>query len=121
MKYEELSKHPKTKDVWSKAMTKELGRLAQGIDGVTEGTDTVHYMTPEDIRQITAGRTVTYARIVVDFRPQKADPNRGRITVGGNLITYPGEVTTRTADMTTSKSCGTVSYLHHMPAFAVQM
>jgi hypothetical protein len=39
----------------------------------------------------------------VDYRPQKADPNRVRITVGGNLIDYPGESTTRTADITTAK------------------
>jgi hypothetical protein len=41
--------------------------------------------------------------VVVDHRPQKADPNRIRITAGGNLINYPGELTTRTADITTSK------------------
>ena len=45
-----------------------------------------------------------YGRIVIDYRPQKADPNRVRITAGGNLITdYPGEVTTCTADLTTAK------------------
>ena len=48
-------------------------------------------------------RAVTYANIVVDYRPQKDDPNRVRITAGGNLIIYPGELTTRTADITTSK------------------
>eukprot|EP00804_Cyclotella_cryptica_P001979 CCRYP_007399-RA/>CCRYP_007399-RA protein AED:0.38 eAED:0.38 QI:0/0/0/1/0/0/2/0/385 len=46
--------------------------------------------------------TVTYARIVVDYRPQKEDPNCVHITVGGNLINYPGELTTRTADLTTA-------------------
>ena len=46
---------------------------------------------------------MTYARIVVDFRPQKTDPNRFHITVGGNLIDYPYELTTRTSDLTTSK------------------
>ena len=48
-------------------------------------------------------RLVTYANIVVDYGPQKEDPNRVRITDGGNLIVYPGELTTRTADITTSK------------------
>ena len=46
---------------------------------------------------------VTYARIVVDYCPQKEDPNHVRITVGGNLIDYPGELTTLTADLTTTK------------------
>ena len=48
-------------------------------------------------------RTITYTRIVVDYRPQKTDPNRVRLTAGGNLIEYPGELTTRTADLTTTK------------------
>ena len=34
---------------------------------------------------------------------KKEDPNRVCITAGGNLISYPGELTTRTADLTTSK------------------
>ena len=60
-------------------------------------------MTPAEIANIPQDRTVTYARIVVDFRPQKDDPHRVRITAGGNLIDYPHELTTRTADLTTSK------------------
>ena len=31
------------------------------------------------------------------------DPHRIRIMAGGNLINYPGELTTRTANLTTSK------------------
>jgi hypothetical protein len=103
LSYENLIKNPKTRDLWSNAMTKELARLAQGIEGLTVGTNTVVYLTHDEIKNIPKDRTVTYARTVVDYRPQKADPNRVRITVGGNLITYPGEVTTRTADMVTSK------------------
>jgi hypothetical protein len=83
-------------------MYKELGQLAQGFDDKA-GTNTVFFMTKDEIKQIPRDRTVTYARIVVDYRPQKDDPNRVRITVGGNLIEYPGELTTRTADLTTSK------------------
>jgi hypothetical protein len=95
MSYDNLVRDPKTEELWSGAMTKELARLSQGIDGLTEGTNTVFYMSHDDIKHIPEDRTVTYARVVVDYRPQKADPNRVRITVGGNLITYPGEVTTR--------------------------
>ena len=60
-------------------------------------------MTIDEIKQIPKDRTVTYARIVVDYCPQKDDPNRVRITVGGNLIDYPDELTTQTADLVTSK------------------
>ena len=60
-------------------------------------------MTLEEIKNIPADRFVTYARVVVDFRPQKEDPNRVRITAGGNLIAYPDELTTRKADITIPK------------------
>ena len=33
--------------------------------------------------------TVMYASIVLDYRPQKTDPNRVQITAGGDLIDYP--------------------------------
>eukprot|EP00804_Cyclotella_cryptica_P019448 CCRYP_006615-RA/>CCRYP_006615-RA protein AED:0.18 eAED:0.18 QI:0/0/0/1/1/1/3/0/869 len=101
-KYEKLANDPTLQDVWMKAMCNELGRLAQGWDG-KQGTNTIFFMTHDEIKRIPRDRTVTYARIVVDYRPQKDDPNRVRITVGGNLINYPGELTTRTADLTTAK------------------
>jgi hypothetical protein len=37
------------------------------------------------------------------YRPQKEDPNRIRIAVGRNMITYKGNTSTQTADLTTSK------------------
>ena len=83
-------------------MTKELGRLAQGFDG-SKDTNTIFFMSHDEIKRISRDRTVTYSRIVVDYCPQKEDPNRVRITVGGNLINFPGELTTRTANLATSK------------------
>ena len=66
-------------------------------------------MNHEMIDNIPSDCTVTYTRIVVDFRTQKADPNRVRITAGGNLIVYPDELTTRTADLiTTMIMCNSV-------------
>jgi hypothetical protein len=37
------------------------------------------------------------------YRPEKANPRRVRWTVGGNLIDYPGDVSTKTADLCTAK------------------
>ena len=48
-------------------------------------------------------KDVTYGRVVVDYRPQKEDPNRTRLTVGGDRIKYPGNVSTPTAALTTAK------------------
>ena len=83
-------------------MAKELGRLVQGWKE-TKGTNTIEFMSHDEIAKIPRGKVVTYARIVVDFRPQKEDPNQVQITAGGNLIDYPHELTTRTADLTTTK------------------
>ena len=101
--YRNLIKDPLLKDLWIKAMSKELHCLAQGCPGVTKGTNTIFYLSHADICTIPQDRTVTYARIVIDHRPQKEDPNHVRMTVGGNLIDYPFELTTRTADMVSSK------------------
>ena len=60
-------------------------------------------LRPYQVLLVPNYRVVTYANIIVDYRPHKEDPNRVRITAGGNLIIYPGELTTRTADITTSK------------------
>jgi hypothetical protein len=60
-------------------------------------------VTHDEIQALPKNQTVTYASIVVDFCSQKSDPHPIRITAGGNLINYPGELSTRTADLTTLK------------------
>ena len=37
------------------------------------------------------------------LRPQKIETHRTRLTVGGDLIDYPGEVSTPTLDLTNMK------------------
>jgi hypothetical protein len=84
-------------------MSKELHCLAQGCDGITKGTNTIFLLSHADICNIPKDQTVTYARIVIDHRPQKEDPNCVRMTVGGNLIDYLFELTTRMTNMVSSK------------------
>jgi hypothetical protein len=43
MEMRHLLVNPKYKDLWGKSYTKELGRLAQGVPGVT-GTDTIIFI-----------------------------------------------------------------------------
>jgi hypothetical protein len=103
-RYQKLVKDPILREVWTKAFGKEFGNLAQGDKHTnTQGTNSIFILSHKEIRHIPADRVVTYANIVVDYRPQKSDPNRVRITAGGNLIDYPGELTTRTADLSTAK------------------
>ena len=102
--YKRLSKDPLLKLIWQTAFGKEFGNLAQGDNRTGQiGTNSIFVLTHEQIKNIPKDRVVTYARVVVDYRPQKEDPNRVRIRAGGNLIIYPGELTTHTADLTTSK------------------
>jgi hypothetical protein len=93
-------------DRWQLAFCKEWGRLFQGFDAGARvghhvhGTDTCHLIHPHDIP---AGKKATYIRIVADYREQKADPYRVRCTVGGNLIDFPGDKSTKAADLVTVK------------------
>ena len=49
--YKKLLVDPLLKTTWEESMCKELGRLAQGY-GKTKGTNTVNFMTHEQIRKI---------------------------------------------------------------------
>jgi hypothetical protein len=99
MEYRHLIRNASTKATWEHSCANEFGRLAQGIRDIV-GTDTIRFIRKS---QIPPGRRATYPRYVCEVRPQKSEPNRTRITVGGNLIDYPGEVATRTADLTSAK------------------
>jgi hypothetical protein len=98
--YRQLIADPKTHVVWLHAAANEFGRLAQGVKTGIKGTNTInlihHHAVP-------SGRTVTYARFCANIRPQKEETHRCRITVGGDRIDYPGEVSTKTAGLTTIK------------------
>jgi hypothetical protein len=101
LEYKDLIKLDKYKDVWSKSYANELGRLTQGIRDIP-GTNTMFFIHKADIPE-DRQKDITYGRIVVVVRPQKQERERTRLTVGGNLVDYPWEVATPTADLTTAK------------------
>jgi len=103
--YKRLMHNPVTAEIWQMAFGKDFGGMTQGNDRTgQEGTNSIFVMTHAEIKQAYADKvTFTYAKIVVDFRPQNEDPHRIRITAGGNLLKYKGGVSTRTADLSTSK------------------
>ena len=102
--YTKLSKDPATQEVRTTSFGKEIGNLEQGEKQTgTKGTNTIFFLTHKYILEIPKDRKVTYLKVVVDYQTQTADPNRVLITVRGNLIEYPGELTTRRADMIISK------------------
>ena len=44
-------------------------------------------------------KEVNYTKVVCKVCPQKDDPNRTQITIGGNIIIYPGDLSTPTASL----------------------
>ena len=77
--------------------------MAQGDERTgEEGTNSISVVSHDEIRSIPKDRVVTYASIVIDYCPPKDEPNGVCITAGANLIKYPSELTTQTANFTTS-------------------
>ena len=64
------------------------------------GTETMFFIHPNKIPK---GKKATYLRIVSAFRPEKDNPRRIRWTVGGDRVPFDGDVSTKTADLTTVK------------------
>ena len=103
--YKRLMHDPATAEVWQTAFGKDFGGMALGNDKTGQKwINSIFIMTHTKIKQTYADKVnFTYAKIVVDFRPQKEDPYRIRITAGGHLLTYKGNFSIRTADLSTSK------------------
>ena len=102
MEIQHLLANPKFKELWGKSYTTELARLAHGIPGVSKGTNTIVLVKRNDI-PIDRQRDTTYGRICAYYHPEKDDPNRMRLRVGGNLLNVPGDCGTPTVDMVTVK------------------
>jgi hypothetical protein len=75
------------------------GRLFQGIRDIPS-TDTCFFI---ELKNIPQDRKVTYGKIVCDYKPHKQEKERVRLTVGGDILDYSGDVATSTADITTFK------------------
>ncbi len=90
-----LIKHPKYKDLWIKSFSKEIVRLATT-------TGTIFFVNKTEIPEERRG-DVTYGQIVCTYPDAKKDKFWMSITMGGNLINYPGDCGTPTADLLTVK------------------
>ena len=103
--YKKLMHDPATAEIWQTAFGKDFGGMAQGDNKTGQkGTNAMFVMTHEDIKRALANKKkFTYGNPVVDYRPQKDDPYRIRITAGGNLITCESSPSVRTADLDTAK------------------
>jgi hypothetical protein len=95
LEYCHLIKHPKYKDTWSKSFGKEIRCLATV-------TETIFFINKTKIPKDRKSDKM-YARIECVFCDGKKDKYRTRITMGGNLVNYPGDCGTPTADLLTVK------------------
>ena len=71
--------------IWGRALSNEWGRLAQGNKYGVQYTDTIEFITKE---QVPANRDVTYASFLCDERPLKSEPFRVRVVVGGDRLSF---------------------------------
>ena len=95
----------KFKDGWLKSGANEFYQLFQGskkTDGSQQikGTNTLFWINKS---QLPKNKTATYARVVVDKRPEKEEVNRTRITSGGDQLEFQGDTSTETAGLETAK------------------
>ena len=84
-----------------RSLANKLGRLAQGIRDVP-GTNTIFFIPKYEIPP-ERRKEVTYERIAVAYKPDKLEKNRSRLTVGGDRIQHPFDVSAPTADLPTIK------------------
>ena len=89
-------------DVAVQHRTREIGRLAQVIPGLNNGTNTLFFI---DRNEVPADRWkyFTYGTIVCNVRPQKEETNRTRLTFGGNNTYTEIDCGTPTANLLTVK------------------
>ncbi len=100
--YRELS-NCSDKEHWHYSNTKEIGRMFQGLGPdsyMPTGTNTLWFI---DRKKIPKHKKPTYVRVVCADRPEKSNTRRVRWTAGGDRIVYPGNKTTKTADISTCK------------------
>jgi hypothetical protein len=103
--YKKLMNDPATAEIWQTAFGKDFGGMVQGCNKTGQkGTNAMFVMTRNEIAHaLAAGTKFTYPNPVVEYWPHKEDPNRIRITAGGNLIQCDSKLSVRTADINTPK------------------
>jgi hypothetical protein len=99
MEYMALTKDPRLQPLGTRGFGNKCGRLFQGIRDIA-GTDTCFFIK---LTNIPKDRKITYGKIVCDYKPHKKEKERVRLTVGGDILDYSGDVATSTADVTTFK------------------
>ena len=72
LEYRALLKHPKFMAAWSTSAAHKFGRLAQGVSGQVQGTDTIQFIYKNEV-PMDRFKDVTYLRMVCQVRTEKKD------------------------------------------------
>jgi hypothetical protein len=99
MQYKDLMKEAIFGPLFEIGLSNELSQICQGICDVA-GTNTAFFI---DLHNIPKYRKITYGKLFCDFKPNKTENHRARLTVGGDRLDYSGDTATSTADITTFK------------------
>ncbi len=102
LRYQQLITHPKYREAWMHSSANEFGRLAQGVGGQIQGTNTIFFIHKHQV-PVDRWRDITYAKFVCELKPNKKEVHRIRLTIGGDKVHYPGNVGMPTADLTLVK------------------
>ena len=103
LNYRQLLRHPSYMKAWNISAANKFGWLAQGLkDRCVKGTNTIRFIRKD---QVPADRMkdVTIDSFSCNYKPNKEEKERTRLTAGGNQINYPDDCGTPTADMTLFK------------------
>jgi hypothetical protein len=99
MQYKDLMKDTELGTLFEIGLSNELGRICQGIRDIS-GTNTAFFI---DLESIPKKCKISYGKLVCDFKPNKNEKHRVRLTVGGDILDYSGDTATSTADITMFK------------------
>jgi hypothetical protein len=99
MQYKDLMEDPDLGPLFEIGLSNELGRICQGIRNISR-TNTAFFL---DLTSIPKDRKITNGKPVCDFKPNKTEKHRVRLTVGGDILDYSGDTATSTADITKFK------------------
>jgi hypothetical protein len=82
LKYCQLMQSTKYRDAWSLSSANKFGCLANGVGGhIKNPINTIQFIHQHKVPKERM-KDVTYGQFVCMVRPEKAEPNRTRFTVG---------------------------------------
>ena len=83
-----------------KSVSNELGRLAQGVQNRVDYMGTIIFIHKHEVPP---NKRVTYTNFICDLRSLKNEPERVRITVGGDQLFYAHDAGSPATDLLETK------------------